>query len=94
MTQEVSEKDRTFEMLKFLIEKGIESTKLLSMEAIEKFSVTPHQFYSIMISILESFVKNFATNSDASDFKKIFNDKKRQILVNIIDRAISKNSTQ
>lgn len=93
MTKE-SERDRASEMLTFFIEKGIESTKLLSLEAIAKFSVTPHQFYGIMISLLESFVKNFSTNADASDFKKIFNDKKRQKLVNVIDRAISTNSTQ
>lgn len=94
MTKEDSEKDRASEILNFFIDKGIESTKLLSLEAIAKFSVTPHQFYGIMISLLESFVKNFSTNADASDFKKIFNDKKRQKLVNLFDEAISTNSTE
>lgn len=87
MTQEISGKDRTSEMLTFFVKDGIESTILLRDEAIEKFNVTPAEFYGMMISLLESFMKNFSTKADPSKYKKIFNDKKRQKLVDFFDEA-------
>jgi hypothetical protein len=94
MTTEELKIKRTKELLNFFIDNGIESTRLLSVEAIAKFNVTPIEFYGIMLCVLESFMKNFTNNNSALKFKKIFNDKKRQKLVDFFYEAISTNSTE
>lgn len=86
MTLEISGKDRTSEMLTFFVEDGIESIRLFLGLAREKFNITPAEFYGMMISLLESLMKRY-TNKDALILKKIFNDKKRQKLVDFFDEA-------
>jgi len=86
--QLLSEKDRTAEMLNFFINNGLEALILLEDEGREKFNVTPAEFFGITLSLLESYMKQFTMASDTTKFKKIFNDKKRQELVNFFDKSL------
>lgn len=90
MTLEISGKDRTSKMIKFFVDDGFEAIRLLSSEAIKKFNITPAEFYGILLSLVESFTKCFTTNNDTKLFKEIFDDEKRQNLVNFFEEAIHK----
>ena len=90
MTQEVSEEDRFSKMSKFFVDNGFEAIGLLRNEAIEKFNVTPTEFYAFLLSLLESYMKNNSTKADASKLKKIFDDEERQELVRFFDEALLK----
>ena len=88
MSQEVSEKARTSEMLNFFINNGLEALILLEDEGREKFNVTPAEFFGITLSLLESYMKQFTMASDTTKFKKIFDDENRQKLVNFFDKSL------
>ncbi len=89
-----TEQEVVTEILNIFYEFGLNDLWSFTNKVVDTHKLTPHQYYFMMVSLLEAFMKYFSVTCDRTSLKEIFDSEDRQGIVDCFSKALSKGSTK
>ena len=86
------ETEEVTEILNIFYQFGVTELRSFTNKIVDEHKLSPHEYYLMMVSLLEAFMKYFTVNCDRTSLKEIFDLENRQEVVNVFSNGFSEGA--
>ena len=72
---------------------GVTELRSFTNKIVDEHKLSPHEYYLMMVSLLEAFMKYFSV-CDRTSLKEIFDSEDRQVIVYLFSEGLSQGATK